>query len=208
MEHACHKCAASVEDGTPFCPQCNAPQIRVSGVEPAPSTIPQAAAASATRLTTGILWSAALRSSAIALVAAFLLILLRVPAGLGMVAAGFLCVLLYRHRCPFHPLSAGTGAWLGVVTGVLGFAAFAVVLALTAALRPGEIHATFLNAIQQYTSHNSDPRLQQVIPLLQTPQGFVLVMALGLAMTLVGFLIFSGLGGLIGAVLLRRKDRL
>ncbi|MGH9648361.1 MAG: hypothetical protein ACRD4E_16270, partial [Bryobacteraceae bacterium] len=29
MEHPCKKCGAEVEDGTPFCPQCRAPQIHV-----------------------------------------------------------------------------------------------------------------------------------------------------------------------------------
>ena len=30
MDHPCHRCRASVEDGVAFCPHCGAPQIRVS----------------------------------------------------------------------------------------------------------------------------------------------------------------------------------
>ena len=30
MDHPCHKCGHSVEDGKPFCAQCGAPQIRVA----------------------------------------------------------------------------------------------------------------------------------------------------------------------------------
>ncbi|HST09963.1 MAG TPA: zinc ribbon domain-containing protein [Terriglobales bacterium] len=33
MEHSCHKCGSTVEDGVPFCKQCGAPQIRVVGFE-------------------------------------------------------------------------------------------------------------------------------------------------------------------------------
>src|ERR1700739_4104596 len=33
MEHPCHKCGHSVEDGKAFCSQCGAPQIRVAVVE-------------------------------------------------------------------------------------------------------------------------------------------------------------------------------
>src|SRR5512146_1503001 len=41
MEHACHKCGAAVEDGVPFCPHCNAPQIRVmASAQSAPERSP------------------------------------------------------------------------------------------------------------------------------------------------------------------------
>src|SRR3954471_11075207 len=36
MQHACHQCGAPVDDGTPFCKQCNAPQIRVATAMQAP----------------------------------------------------------------------------------------------------------------------------------------------------------------------------
>jgi hypothetical protein len=36
----CYKCGAEVEDGRPFCPQCNAPQIRVVSAATEPATDP------------------------------------------------------------------------------------------------------------------------------------------------------------------------
>ncbi|HEV8523208.1 MAG TPA: zinc-ribbon domain-containing protein [Terriglobales bacterium] len=41
MTHPCHQCDAPIEEGVPFCPQCGAPQIRVSPVTPGdPATPP------------------------------------------------------------------------------------------------------------------------------------------------------------------------
>jgi hypothetical protein len=50
--------------------------------------------------------------------------------------------------------------------------------------------------------------MQQVIDLVNTRDGFTFIMVLSLILTLVGFLIFSSLGGAVGAFLLHRKDRM
>src|SRR5882724_2098346 len=34
MQQPCYRCGAPVDDGTPFCRQCNAPQIKVVPAEP------------------------------------------------------------------------------------------------------------------------------------------------------------------------------
>ena len=214
MEHPCYKCGASVEDGTAFCPRCNAPQIRVAGAAPlAPAgATPQVAIeeyASHAPLPSALEWSDALPSAGIALLAAIFLMILGLPTGLGMLAAGFLSVILYRRRCPAIHVTAGVGARLGALTGGLGFAVLAVILALWTVFRSGkEIHDSLLNYVQQYAAHSSDPRTQQVLDLFKTPEGFTFIMVLTLIMTLIAFLIFSSLGGAVGAFLLHRKDRL
>jgi len=215
VEHPCYKCGASVEDGIPFCPRCSAPQIRVAGPEPlAPAaTTPEVAiehyATYAPPQPSTLEWAQALPSSGIALLAAVFLILVGMPAGLGMLAAGFLSVVLYRRRCPVTHVTAGMGARLGALTGVLGFGAAAAILALWTAFRSGrEIHDAFLNYIQQYAARSSDPHMQQVLELFNTPEGFTFIMVLSLIMTLIAFLIFSSLGGAIAAFLLHRKGRL
>jgi hypothetical protein len=130
------------------------------------------------------------------------------PAGLGMLAAGFLSVVLYRRRCPATHLTAGMGARLGALTGALGFGVLAAILALWTAVRSGkEIHDALLNYIQQYAAHSSDPHMQQVMEIFNTPEGFTFIMILTLIMTLIAFTIFSSLGGAVGAFLLYRKDR-
>ena len=125
-----------------------------------------------------------------------------------MVAAGFLSVVLYRRSNPGIHLTAGRGARLGAITGMLGFGALAVIVALVAAFRSGkEIHDALFHAIQQYAAHSADPRMQQVLDLFNTPEGFTTIMILSFAMTFVAFLLFSSLGGAIGAFLLYRKQR-
>jgi hypothetical protein len=143
------------------------------------------------------------------MVVAIFIIAVSKSAPLGMLAAGFLSVVLYRRRCPATHFTAGMGARLGALTGGLGFGVLAAILALWTAFRSGkEIHDALLNNIQQYAAHSSDPRMQQVLELFNTPDGFTFIMVFGLFMTLVAFLIFSSLGGALGAFLLQRKDHL
>lgn len=214
MEHPCYKCGASVEDGTPFCPRCGAPQIRVAGSEPLTpgGTTPEIAIEqyeSHASLPSAFEWSDALPSAGMAVLAAIFLMILGLPAGLGMLAAGFLTVLIFRRRCPATPVTAGMGARLGALTGGLGFGVLAAILALWTAFRSGkEIHDAFLNYLQQYVARSPDPHLQQVLDLFNTPEGFTFIMILTLIMILIAFLIFSTIGGAVGAFLLHRKERL
>jgi len=214
VEHPCYKCGASVEDGIPFCSKCNAPQIRVVGSAPltpvagAPEVTIEQAASYTTPLPTALDWHEALPSAGIALLIGIFIIAVSKSTPLGMLATGFLTVVLYRRRCPLTHLTAGMGARLGALAGSLGFGVLAAILALWTAFRSGkEIHDAFLNYIQQNSASSSDPRMQQVIDLFNTPDGFAFIMILTLIMTLMAFLIFSSAGGALGAFLLYRKDR-
>jgi hypothetical protein len=106
-------------------------------------------------------------------------------------------------------VTAGMGARLGALTGTLGFGVVGVTLALWTVFRSGkDIHDAFVTYIQQNAGQSGDPRFQQVIDLLNTPDGFTLIMIFTLLMTLVAFAIFGSIGGAIGAFLLHRKERL
>src|ERR1700688_763205 len=203
MERPCYKCGASVEEGTPFCARCNAPQIRVVGPEPlgAPGpAMPQVAieeyASHAASPPSALEWPQALPSAGIALLVAILITVVSKSTGLGMLAAGFLSVVLYRRRCPAAHVSAGLGARLGALTGGLGFGVLAAILGLWTVFRSGkEIHDALLHYIQQYAARSSDPHMQQVLDLFNTPEGFTFIMILTLIMTLAAFAIFASLGG-------------
>jgi hypothetical protein len=129
--------------------------------------------------------------------------------GLGMLASGFLCVLFYRRRVPHANPGPGMGARLGAVSGALAFVLFGVLTLLESAiLRAGsEFRSVLLQALDQAASRNTDPQAQQLFQYLKTPQGLIVVMIIGLTSMFFAFLLFSSLGGAIGAAMLRRKDR-
>ncbi|MBZ5572995.1 MAG: zinc ribbon domain-containing protein [Acidobacteriia bacterium] len=213
MEHPCYKCGAGVEDGTPFCPQCNAPQIRVAGVSLAqsselPEVIPGRLAG--TSASAAIQWSQALPSAALAgLFAAFLMFIPLGAFGLGMIAAGVLAVLFYQRHNPANILTPGMGARLGAVSGVLGFGIFAVFIAVAILVfhGGGELRAAMLQTIEQSATRTSDPQAQRLFDYLKSPDGLVVMVLFWLVVVFVLFLILSSLGGALGAALLRRKGR-
>ena len=159
MDHSCYQCGVLVEDGTAFCRQCSAPQIRVAGPElpasapvPAedlPSTRPYPVAFPA-----AMEWSHALSAAALAgLVAAVAMAITGGGFGLGMLASGAFAVLIYHRRSPQTTLTAGVGARLGVVTGFISSVALALLLSLEMAfLHTGdelrkELRSTLLQSI-------------------------------------------------------------
>jgi hypothetical protein len=200
-----------VEDGVPFCPQCNAPQIRVGGASAEAVSAAEPTGVSVPASTAGaIQWSEALPSAGLGgLIAAFLMFVPLGAFGLGMIAAGVLCVLFYRRRKPTTNLTPAMGARLGALSGILGFAIFAIFSAAGTLLfhSGGQLRAALLEAIEQSAARSSDPQAQQIIEYLKTPPGLALMMAMSLAFVLVAFLILSSLGGAVGAAMMRRKDR-
>jgi len=127
--------------------------------------------------------------------------------GLGMLAAGFLAVVFYRRRVPNASLRPGKGARLGVVSGALGFGMFAVVTSIQMVIfHSGDLRAQLLDALQESASRTSDPQAQQMLDYFRTPPGLVLMMIVGLILMFIAFVLFSALGGALGAALLRRRD--
>jgi hypothetical protein len=210
VQHACDKCGAAVEDGTPFCKQCGSPQIRVAGfgsqTAPSPETIDYSLQPDAASLQ----WSQALPAAATAgLVAAISMLLPFGAVGLGILAAGYVSVRLYQRRVAGAMLTSGTGARLGAVAGVLGFVFFTIVTAIEVLVfhAGGDLHDALIQAVQQSISRTSDPQAQQALQYLKSPSGLALIMTMGLALMFVIFLILSSVGGAVGAALLRRKPR-
>jgi hypothetical protein len=210
VEHPCYKCGSSVEDGIPFCPQCNAPQIRVGGASAEAVSPLELDRVSLHQSGSSIQWSEALPSTALAgLIAAFLMFIPLSAFGLGMIAAGILSVVFYRRRIPASNLSPAMGARLGAVSGAMGFGIFAVFSAVGTLVfhSGGELRTALLEAIQQSAARSADPQVQKAFDYLKTPPGLALMMGLGLGFVLVTFLILSSLGGAVGAAMMRKKDR-
>jgi len=211
VEHPCYKCGAAVEDGTAFCSQCNAPQIRVGGGESEAETIAPSQLVNRIAPAGVIQWSQALPATAFAGVIAGLLMFIPLGAfGLGMAAGGILAVLFYRRRNPGMGVTPGMGARLGAASGALGFGVFAVFTAIEVLVfhSGGELRAALLQAIEQSAARSSEPQAQQLLEYLKTPPGLALMMGLGLFLMLIVFLVVSSLAGAVAAALLRRRDRL
>lgn len=196
-----------MEEGTAFCAQCAAPQIRVQGVEteilpPTPN------APSRAPLISDLQWHYAIPSAATAGgISALLMVIPLGGLGIGMLAGGVISVMLYQRRMTSGHLPASQGARLGAVSGVFGFFIFAIFTAIQVAIfhSGGELRSALLQAVQQAAQRNSDPQAQPFIDFLRTPQGLAVVMALGLSVMFVFFIVLASAGGAITAALLRRK---
>jgi hypothetical protein len=217
VEYPCYRCGATVEEGIAFCPQCNAPQIRVAVAEPltrsVAATDQDAALPSYPYLMIGpaarIDWSKAMPATALAgLIAAVLMMTPLAAFGLGMLIGGILSVVFYRRRNPVTNVTPRMGSRLGMASGAIGGAIFTVLLfAATAALHGWEqIREKVIEVVAQTAARNPDPQAQQALEFFKTEQGISLLVASGLVVTFIAFVIFSGLGGALGAVLLRRKE--
>jgi len=226
MEHACHQCGTAVEEGTAFCRQCGAPQIRVATAQEEPASPPlppgtpddaqppaqpvvlgaQGAAAAAPA---GVEWSQALPAAAAAGVV--LALAWAVPAlgfALWVVAGGFVGVAIYRHRAPAAALTPRLGARIGAIAGLFGFGVFVLVLAVNLLFGgSGKFRDLLHQIVQQAVARNPDPRAQQAMQQMMTPAGLALLVTFGMIVFLIVFLLFSSAGGALGAWLIGGKGR-
>ncbi len=134
--------------------------------------------------------------------------------GLGMLASGAFAVLIYHRRSPHTTLSAGVGARLGAVTGLISSVALALLLSLEMAfLHTGgqlrqELRSTLLQSIEQAANHaGTDPQTQQAVEFLRSPQGLALMLCLGIFVTFLLFMLCSSMGGAISAALLSKRKQ-
>ncbi|MGH9501372.1 MAG: hypothetical protein ACRD20_00830 [Terriglobales bacterium] len=156
-------------------------------------------------------WTQAFPATALAaLIAAVLMITPFAGLGLGMLIGGSLSVVFYRRRIPTANITPWMGARLGMATGVLGSAILAVLLLIRTMLSHGweSVREELIAGVEQAAARNPDPQTQQVVEFLKSPQGVVLLLTMALITILAAFIIFSGLGGALGAALSRRKSRL
>ncbi len=222
MEHSCHQCGNPLEDGTPFCKHCGAPQIRVMDEEPASEPLPPGTpgevqppaqpvplGGSGAGVPVGVDWSQAVPAAALAGV--LLAIAWVIPVAgflLWLIAGGLVGVAMYRRRAPQATLSAGLGARIGALAGLFGFAVFAILfgLELLATRGSGRVRQMLQQVIEQAAARNADPHAQQAIQQLMTPAGMALMITIVLVFFLAAFLALSSLGGAVGGWLLGRKQ--
>ncbi len=152
--------------------------------------------------------NAALPSAAWAgLVAALIMIVPLGAFGFGMLAGGWLAVVLYRRRVPNVLITPGMGAKLGAASGAIGYGILIVLLALSLVfLHTGsELRQALMQAIQQAIARSSDPEAKQALEALKSPQGMTIVLVFAFILMFCIYLIVSSIGGALSAVLLRPK---
>ena len=206
-----------MEDGVLFCQDCGAPQIRV--ITPASSSETQASSLphwdSTAPLTypglpyvtqsARIAWSDAWRAALLCglLEALFSLF------GLGVVAGGALCVALYRRRQAQTPVTVGMGARLGAISGGFAWLFLTVITSIgVLAFRTGDqIRQLIYDSMQQAAARNPSPQAQELLQYVKSQEGFAMMLALVLIMTLVFFVVLSSLGGMLGSTLFNKRLR-
>jgi hypothetical protein len=126
-----------------------------------------------------------------------------------MAATGLVAVLLYRRRVPQSRLTPGMGARVGALAGLFGFGVFALLLAVEMLIsrRTGRFRALLQQIVEQASAQNSDPNAQQVLQRLTSPEGLAALMTLVLVTAFVVFLLFSSLGGALGAHLSNKRPQ-
>ena len=208
MEIQCYKCGAALDEGTPFCEHCRAPQIRV--ITAIPEYLPEAGPVSPlAHYGDRIDWPVAFRSAAIAgSIGAFLMLTPLGLLGLGMVTSGLLTIIIYRSRLPEFGLSVGAGSRLGALSGLIGSAVFAVLATLAIVVLHGGpwLRQKMLESIQEAAARSSDPQAQQAVEFFKTPQGLATSLIVAAIFLFVAFVVLSAAGGAIGTLMMRKKD--
>ena len=225
MEIPCSRCHQALSADGLFCPTCGLPQLRYSSEgEDEPGQVDRWS--NAVRDASEVEWKPALRAALVLAVPAGILSCGVSPVGalalLWMAASAAWAVMLYARRQRAaqraYWLTAGAGARIGLVTGILaGWLAFAVTGIWLFVTRfafhqgkdfddnwqslVGQVSAQW----QQLSASRQDAQAAEMLKglaaWLLTPEGRAGSMLGGLALLVAGLLVFAMIGGAVGAKL-------
>jgi len=232
VEHPCHQCHSSVEEGVPFCPRCGAPQIRVAipeGNEPVTGPMPPGTPGnvqppatpvfgtsgwqSGVQAPGGVQWRAATPGAAFAGIAAG--VLAQVPYLSALMIfwfffAGGMAVLFYRRRTG-QVVGAKAGAKIGALAGLFAFLFTGVANAAKLVINPNSMRED-LKLSMSISLKNADPQSAKMMTSMydyfMTPSGLWVCLALLLGMLFVFEMILTSGGGAALAAMSKRHHRL
>jgi len=127
-------------------------------------------------------------------------------------ASGGLAVTLYRRWSGYRPVTPVMGAKLGLLAGgwVVGIFGVLFSLGLFAANARAELRTVLREKLTEATASAVDPEVRQSMDQLQayiaTDHGLIIMMLLSIALLALLFLIFSALGGALGATIFGRDS--
>lgn len=159
---------------------------------------------------TSVNWSKALRAAGLAGV--LLGISWVIPPAMylfWMLACGAFGVALYHRQNPQTELTRGVGARIGAVAGVIAFAIFAVMTSLQLLLTRGSgtMRTLLLEALEKSQGSNPDPRSQELLQKMTTPEGLAVMVTFAMVLLFFVFLGLSAIGGALGSSFFRQKSR-
>lgn len=216
MDQLCYKCGQAVEQGTPFCPHCGAPQIRVVVEEP-PSSLalsgqisgPVAQENPAAAIAAPIRGASLLKPCALAALVALILMTLGLHVAVAMPGVGFLAVVFYRQSMPGLRIKASTGAGVGAVGGAIWFVLSSILglVVVTIQHKGGEIRNQLIDRINQAATQTSDPQTLAMFNQLKSPGGIITMIVIGVVLAFLLSTIVGSLGGALGAVIFGRRGK-
>jgi hypothetical protein len=222
MELTCHRCGTIVSKEITFCPTCGAPQLRF---EPNEDTANYAAGLRqgyGVQTLNSIRWKQAIRAAITVAVpmgfmSSSLLPLASFGCCLWIVGGAVIAVGIYRKRTEVSILAARTGVRIGMVVGVLAALTTSIFSSISLALERFVLHhgdtidSTFQTQLEQLirvAQSNPDPQgqMQAFLRFLATPDGKAAWILTGTATLSAGIVVFSALGGALGARLFTRRS--
>jgi len=216
MDQPCYKCGQAVEEGTPFCPHCGAPQIRVVVEAPPPSvafssgvpnSLPQEN--SVVSVAVPVRGASLLKSCALAALVALILMTLGLHVAVAMPGVGFLAVVFYRQSIPGLRIKPSTGAGVGAVGGAIWFVLSSILGMVVVMIehKGDEIRNQLIDRINQAAAQTSDPQAVAMFNQLKSPGGIIVMIVIGVVLAFLLATIVGSLGGALGAVIFGRRDK-
>src|ERR1051326_1538637 len=221
MQNICYRCGRPIEEQTPFCSACGAPQIRVSMPEQpleVPEKQPQDSppvfqnrpfpASGGVALSTGIAWRDFIRAATPLAAVTGILTVPLAPVGLFVLLPANLiwAIARYRRNRPLA-IRAGQGARMGAMMGVLSFGFFLGCFLATITLWQTQYREVMIARINEIAAQNPDPQAQQMTQWFTTPHGLIVFTAIGLGTILLIFLVIGMGSGALAITLGRARNR-
>ena len=218
MDRLCYRCNAPVAAGVPFCPACNAPQIRVTteSEKVAAGGDGNVAAWAAETSADGahvIHWRAGFaRASAAAILCLALLQLFSMLTQSAAVvflvlpASGAFATYLYSRRYPIG-LTPGMGARLGLVTGFLFSLVVCAFTALLVVVDRQKMTDEVAQRLKEMAAQSPSPQADALIKQVSTPEGMMAILVVGAMFLVFLSLALCAAGGAAGAAMRNRSQR-
>lgn len=208
MEARC-TCGAILPEDARFCHKCGKPQLeediaRLSIAEPpkplqGPLDVPGQTKAAPIGFSNLRAVAITMAVAACALLALFLAAAVAPVLGpVVLCAAGFVAANLYRRRSA-QPLSAGGGAYLGLMTGVWLFLVVAVCAAITSVYVASPAGREILKAAM--------PKMPELAKMLDDPHRFLINLVEGLIPMFFLATVSAAFGGMLAARMSARRTQ-